>query len=90
MLKHLKTIISYLKETLSIIKQYIILKALTGDDKIIQILALIKELQDLKSQMQKQNIPKPQASIAYKQFWSFLANIIPTGGCFILDLNQKH
>jgi len=82
MLKHLKIIISYLKETLSIIKQYIVLKALTDDDKTIQILALTKELQDLKSQMQKQNIPKPQASIAYKQFWSFLVKYHPNWRSF--------
>lgn len=82
MLKHLKTIISYVKETLSIIKQYIVLKALTDDEKTIQILALTKELQDLKSQMQKRDIPKPQASIAYKQFWSFLVKYHPNWRMF--------
>ena len=35
MLKHLKIIISYLKESISTIKQYIILKALTDDEKTI-------------------------------------------------------
>ena len=82
MLKCLRIIISYLKESLSIIKQYIVLKALTDDDKIIQILTLTKELQDLKSQMQKQDIPKPQAPIAYKQFWSFLVKYHPNWRMF--------
>ncbi len=82
MLKHLKIIISYLRESISTIRQYIILKALTDDEKTIQILALTKEIQDLKSQMQKQNIPKPQASIAYKQFWSFLAKYHPNWRMF--------
>ena len=48
----MRIIISYLKESLSIIKQYIILKALTDYDKALQILALTKEVQDLKLQVQ--------------------------------------
>jgi len=72
MLTWIKMIISYLREIFSTIKQYLILKGLTDDDKIVQILTLTKEVQDLKLQIQKQNIPKPQASIAYKQLWTFL------------------
>jgi hypothetical protein len=66
MTRHLRIIISYLREVVRTIKQYFIMKALTDDDdEIIQILALTKELHDLKLQMQIQNIPKPQASVAY-------------------------
>jgi putative transposase len=82
MIRHLRIIISYLSEVVRTIKQYFILKSLTDDDKIIQILALTKELHDLKLQMQKQNIPKPQASIAYKQFWSFLVKYHPNWRMF--------
>ena len=82
MLKYLKIFISYLRESLSTIRQYFVLKILTVDDKVIQILALTKEVQDLKLQMQKQNIPKPQASIAYKQFWSFLVKYHPNWRMF--------
>ena len=82
MIRHLRIIISYLREVVRTIKQYFILKSLTDDDKIIQILALTKELHDLKLQMQKQNIPKPHASIAYKQFWSFLVKYHPNWRMF--------
>ena len=82
MIRHLRIIISYLSEVVRTIKQYFILKSLTDDDKIIQILTLTKEVQDLKLQMQKQRIPKPQASIAYKQFWSFLVKYHPNWRMF--------
>lgn len=77
MIKQLRVIIPYLRELVSTIKQYIILKALTDDDKVVQILALTKEVQALKLQMQKLDIPKPHASVAYKQFWSFLVKYHP-------------
>jgi putative transposase len=82
MLNQLRIIISYLRESTSTIKQYFILKSLTDDDKVIQILALTKEVQDLKLQMKKYNIPKPQASVAYKQFWSFLVKHHPNWSMF--------
>jgi len=82
MLKQMRIIISYLRESISTINQYFVLKALTDDDKVIQILALTKEVQDLKLQMQKQNIPKPQASAAYRQFWSFLVSYHPNWRVF--------
>ena len=82
MLSRIKKIISYLREIFSTIQQYVVLKALPEDDKILQILTLTKELQDLKLQMQKRNIPKPQASIAYKQLWTFLVKYHPNWRMF--------
>ena len=90
MLKHLKIIISYLKESISTIKQYIILKALTDDEKTIQILALTKEIQDLKLQMQKQYIQSLKPRLNTSSSGLSLLNITPIGECFILDFNQKH
>jgi putative transposase len=89
MLKYLKIFISYFRESLSTIRQYFVLKTLTVDDKIIQILALTKEVQDLKLLMQKQNISKPQPSIAYKQFWSLLIKYYPNWRMFYSRFKQE-